>query len=404
MIALIIIVFIGAAAAFAATRKEPLLTMKQGSSQHRTYLIVAWGLFLLLALALPYILTAVSGEFMVGRMNRALYLSVAVLGVNLVVGYSGLIALGHSAFVGIGAFTTASLIQDHGWDYWMTIPVAMCFGFVVGVLLGIPALRIRGLYLALLTIAFAAMFPTLAKLDKFTIADRTGGVNGRRIEEAMVAPDWVRSIIRIDDTSDQQAIYRYFVIAFFTALAFLVTRNLIKSRPGRAIIAIRDNETGAAVSGINLPLYKTITFGVSAALGGLAGVLWAMNSAFVAEQDFQFAPLAVPLLIGLVIGGVGTLQGGFIGALVYVFVNEWTKSLDERLSDWGVEIANVEKLTPAIFGLILILVTFFAPGGIAGFGTLLKSKVIRVIPQAPVSAVKSAVSGDVEDVVPEPAV
>ncbi len=402
MIPLIIVLVAGAVIAFALTRKEPILRLKEGSSDHRTYLIVTWGLFLIFAIALPYILTAVSGEFMVGRMNRALYLGVAVLGVNLVVGYSGLIALGHSAFVGIGAFTTASLIMDHGFDYWMTIPFAMLFGFIVGVLLGVPALRIRGLYLALLTIAFAAMFPTLAKLDKWGIADRTGGVNGRRIDEQLVAPSWVRSIIRIDDTSDQQAIYRYFIIAFFTALAFLVTRNLIKSRPGRAVIAIRDNETGAAVSGINLPLYKTITFGVSASLGGLAGALWAMNSAFVAEQDFQFAPLAVPLIIGLVIGGVGTLEGGLIGALVYVFVNEWTKGVDDTLSGWGLEVANIEKLTPAVFGLILILVTFFAPGGIAGFAKLLKARLVQIIPQPPVGAAKSAAAPGVEDVVPEP--
>jgi len=335
-------------------------------------------------------------------MNRALYLAVAVLGVNLVVGYSGLIALGHSAFVGLGAFTCASLIMDHGWDYWMTIPIAMFFTFIVGVLLGIPALRIRGLYLALLTIALAAMFPTLAKLDVWGIADRTGGVNGRNITEQVVAPGWVESIIRIDGTSDSQAIYRYFVIAFFTAAAFLVTRNLIKSRPGRAIIAIRDNETGAAVSGVNLPLYKTITFGVSAALGGLAGVLWAMNSAFVAEQDFQFAPLAIPLLIGLVIGGVGTLEGALIGSLVYVFVNEWSKGVDDTLKDWGVEIANLEKLTPAVFGIILILVTFFAPGGIAGFGKLLKNKVVHIIPQPPEGAANRRPAAGLEDVVPEP--
>jgi branched-chain amino acid transport system permease protein len=403
VIALIIVVVVGAIAAFAATRKQPLLVMNQGSSQHRSYLIVTWGLFLLFAIALPYILTAISGEFMVGRMNRALYLSIAILGVNLVVGYSGLIALGHSAFVGLGAFTAASLIMDHGFPYIATIPAAMLFTFVVGVLLGIPALRIRGLYLALLTIAFAAMFPTLAKLDVAGIADRTGGVNGRNVD-SFDAPGWAQTLLRIDDTSDQQAIYRYFVIAFFTAIAFLITRNLIKSRPGRAIIAIRDNETGAAVSGINLPLYKTVTFGVSAALGGMAGVLWAMNSGFVAEQDFQFAPLAIPLLIGLVIGGVGTLQGGLVGALVYVFVNEWTKSVDDTLAGWGVEIANVEKLTPAVFGLILILVTFFAPGGIAGFGTLLKSKVVQIIPQPPVGAVKTATAGGVEDAIPEPAV
>lgn len=402
MTVLVLLIVAAAVIAFAATRKEPVLRVNEGSSEHRTYLIVTWGLFLLFAIALPYILTAVSGEFMVGRMNRALYLAVAILGVNLVVGFSGLIALGHSAFVGLGAFVAASLIMDHGWDYWMTIPIAMLFTFIVGVLLGIPALRIRGLYLALLTIALAAMFPTLAKLDIWGIADRTGGVNGRNIEEEIVAPSWVRSIIQIDDTSDQQAIYRYFIIAFFTALAFWATRNLIKSRPGRAIIAIRDNETGAAVSGVNLPLYKTITFGVSAALGGLAGVLWAMNSAFVAEQDFQFAPLAVPLLIGLVIGGVGTLEGALIGSMVYVFVNEWTKGVDDSLGDAGLNIPNLEKLTPAVFGVILILVTFFAPGGIAGFGKLLKRKVVQIIPQPPAGAAVSSPDPGIEDVVPEP--
>ncbi len=390
---------------FAATRKEPLLTMDKGGSTHRTYLIVTWGLFALLAIALPYFLTEVSGEFMVGRLNRALYLGVAILGVNLVVGYGGLIALGHSAFVGIGGFITASLIMDHGFDYWMTIPFAILGSFLVGVLLGIPALRIKGLYLALLTIAFAAMFPTLAKLNKWGISDRTGGVNGRGIDEKLVAPEWVQTILRIDGTSDQQAIYRYFIIAGLTALAFLATRNLIKSRPGRAIIAIRDNETGAAVSGVNLRVYKTVTFGISAGLGGLAGVMWAMNSAFVAEQDFQFAPLAVPLLIGLVIGGVGTLEGGLIGGLVYVFVNEWTKGLDESLDGIGLPIANVEKLTPALFGIILIMVTFFAPGGIAGFLKVLKAKLIRLVPQPPEGAVIDTaidVTDRVDDAVPEP--
>lgn len=401
MTLLVLLVVVAGVIAFAATRKEPVLTVAEGTSQHRNYLIVTWGLFALFAIALPYLLTAVSGEFMVGRMNRALYLAVAILGVNLVVGFSGLIALGHSAFVGLGAFVGASLVMDHGWPHVATIPMAMLFAFIVGVLLGIPALRIRGLYLALLTIALAAMFPTLAKLDIWGIADRTGGVNGRNVD-SFDAPGWAQTLLGIDDTSDQQAIYRYFVIAFFTALAFLVTRNLIKSRPGRAIIAIRDNETGAAVSGVNLQMYKTITFGVSAALGGLAGVLWAMNSGFVAEQDFQFAPLAIPLLIGLVIGGVGTLEGSLIGALVYVFVNEWSKGVDDTVGDWGLDIANLEKLTPSVFGIILILVTFFAPGGIAGFAKVLKRKVVQIIPQGPKGAAVSTPDPGVGDAVPEP--
>jgi branched-chain amino acid transport system permease protein len=370
-----------------------LLTMKEGSREHRRYQIITWGLFAILAIALPYILTAVFGEFQVGRLNRALYLSVAILGLNLVVGYSGLIALGHSAFIGIGAFMTTTLIMDHGWDYWMTIPVSMGAAFLIGVLFGIPALRIRGLYLALLTIAFAAVFPTIVKLDKWGIADRTGGVNGRNIEEKMVAPGWVSSILRIDNTPDQQAIYRYFVIATLTALAFWLTRNFVKGRPGRAMIAIRDNETGAAVSGVNLSLYKTVTFGISAALGGLAGVMWTMNTAFVGEQDFGFAPLAIPLLVGLVIGGVATLEGGLIGALVFVFVGEFTRSFD------------LDILSQALFGVILILVTFFAPSGLAGFWRMVKARVVRVVPQPPAGAAGRVAVADVSDeVVPEPAV
>jgi branched-chain amino acid transport system permease protein len=377
--------------------RQAMFTFKQGSAQHRTYLIVTWGLFAVFAIVLPYILTSVFGEFQVGRMNRALYLGVAILGLNLVVGYSGLIALAQSAFIGTGAFLATTLIMDHGWDYWMTIPAAILVSFAIGVLLGVPALRIKGLYLALLTIAFAAVFPTLMKLDKWGIADRTGGVNGRNVDEKLVAPDWVQSILQIDDTPQQQTIYRYFIIALVAALAWAATRNLLKSRPGRAIIAIRDNETGAAVSGVNLPLYKTLTFGVSAALGGVAGVMWVMNSAFVGEQDFGFAPLAIPLLVGLVVGGVATLEGALIGALVVVFVGEFTKNL------------GLDILSQSLFGLILILVTFFSPAGVVGFTKKIKARIVQVVPQPPdgatlESAAVQAAGDDGEEAVPEPAV
>ena len=370
-----------------------LFTFKEGSSGHRTFVAVSWVAYLVFLALLPHILTALFGEFQVGRMNRALYLAVAILGLNLVIGYSGLIALGHSAFIGIGAFVTTTLIMDHGFNYFTTIPFSMLAAFVVGVLLGIPALRIKGLYLALLTVAFAAVFPTLAKLDKWGIAERTGGVNGRNIDPELTAPAWIRGIIRIDDTPAQQAIYRYYIIVILTLLAFWAVSNLIKSRPGRAVVAIRDNETGAAVSGVNLPLYKTITFGISAALGGLSGVMWAMNTAFVGEQDFGFAPLAIPLLVGLVIGGVATIEGAILGSLVWVFVGEFTRNL------------GLDILSQALFGVILILVTFFAPGGLASLTKLIKSQIVRVIPQPPDGASISAPSSaDVDDVVPEPAV
>jgi branched-chain amino acid transport system permease protein len=359
---------------------KALFTFRQGSSQHKTYLAITWGLFLLFAIALPHLLG--DQYFLVSRMNRALFMAVAILGLNLVIGYSGLIALGHSAFIGIGAFTTASLVQDEGWDYWMTIPISMGLCFLVGLLLGIPALRIKGLYLALITVAFANVFPTLAKIDKWGITDRTGGVNGKKIDERVFAPEWLQKFIGIGNTPDEQAVYRYYIIAILSGLAFILTRNLVKSRPGRAIVAIRDNEIGAAVSGVNLPLYKVMTFGVSAALGGLAGMMWSMDRAFAAEQDFTFV-LAVDLLVGLVIGGVATLQGGLVGALVVVFVKEFTKGLQVPLGFTTIDGAG--PLSQAIFGVILILVTFFAPGGLASLTRMLKAQFIRIVPQPPES-------------------
>ena len=263
------------------------MTLNQGSPQHRAYQSVGWGIFLIIVAVTPYLLPL----YQVSRMNRALTYAVAILGVNLVIGYSGLIALGHSAFFGIGAFLTATLVQDENWDFWMTIPIVFAFTFIVGMILGLPALRIRGLYLALVTIAFAAVFPTLAKIDALeigglTIEGRTGGANGKRIDEEVIAPSWLPSSIFGD--ANEGEIYRYWLIALITAVLFLLTRNVLKSRPGRSIVAIRDNEIGAAVSGVNLPITKTLTFGLSSALAGVGGMMLAMDKSFAAEQDFSF--------------------------------------------------------------------------------------------------------------------
>ena len=129
--------------------------------------------------------------------------------------------------------------------------------------------------------------------------------------------------------------------------------------------------------------------------------MWSMNSPVVAEQDFQFAPLAIPLLVGLVVGGVASMQGSLIGGMIVVFLVEWTKTLDDQLASAGLEIRNLEKLTPAVYGLILILVTFFAPGGIAGLMKMLKSKLVQIIPQPP-AGVSRAVPVASDEVVPEP--
>jgi branched-chain amino acid transport system permease protein len=242
---------------------------------------------------------------------------------------------------------------------------------VVVVMIGVLALPIRLLYHVLIGTALLVASPVVADLETLAITDRAGGVNGLKITEEIVAPGWVQVILQIDDTPAQQVIYKWFVIASVTAVAFLLTRNLIGSRPRRAIIAIGDNETGAAASGVNLPLCKTLTFRLSAVVAGLSGVMWAMRTAFVGEQDLAFVNLAIPLLVGLVIGGVAMLEGALVGALVVVFAGELTKSL------------GLEILAQALFGVILILVTFSAPGGLVGLGRSVESEVVQVAPRPP---------------------
>ncbi len=398
-------------------------TFKRGSAEHRMYRLVGYGLLIALMLVIPFILP----EFQVTRLNRAMAMAVAILGLNLVLGFSGLFALCQSAFIAIGAFTSGSLIMDHGWDYWMTIPAGMFLSFLVGLALGVPALKIKGLYLAMSTVAFAAAFPSLTKLEFFGIPERTGGANGRDITEKLDPPSWMPIF---DETEPGR--YRYFLIAALALFAFWAVGNLIKSRPGRAIISIRDNEIGAAVSGVELRRFKVVNFGLSAAIGGLAGVMWAMNSGFVAEQDFTFA-LMVDLLVGLVVGGVATVSGAAIGAMVVVFgrwmvqtyfnysvsaviwliavvalamhLSRQQETMQKKIMTgvgtivvgWGIGLALFAAidmpglyqlngdgpLSQAVFGIVLIGFVFFAPQGIIGSWRKLWVNVVQIVPVPP---------------------
>lgn len=353
---------------------EPIRIL-EGSAQHRMYRLVGFGLIAALALLLPFLLP----DFQISRLNRALAFSVAVLGLNLVVGYSGLLALCQSAFVAIGAFTTGSLVEDHNWDYWMTLPMAMLFAFAFGVLLGIPALKIKGLYLALATVAFAAAFPSFTKFDFWGIAERTGGANGRNMTEELVPPQWAQDL-PFGFNVEQPARYKYFFILAVTVCVFWAVSNLVKSRAGRAVISIRDNETGAAVSGVNLRRFKVANFALSAAIGGLAGALWTTGTSNVHEINYDFN-LMVLLLVALVVGGVATIGGNLIGALIVVFVREWAKN-----QSWNFGFYTLDgngPLSQAIFGIVLIVVVFFAPQGLVGLIRKIRGRFVEIVPKAP---------------------
>lgn len=371
------------------------VTLEQGSAKHRAYVITAWLIVAVVLLYIPFAYDlgfapgSIDKGFRISQLNDVIAYAVAILGLNLVVGYSGQLSLGHSAFVGLGAYTTIILVADHNWSYLATIPVAAALCFVVGLIVGVPALRIRGLYLAIVTLSVAYVFPTLV-LKYETL---TGGPNGKKPDRGMAVlnpPSWMPFS---DAGRLAQPLWVYCISLVIAAAMFLFARNFLKSRPGRALVAVRDNQTSAAVSGINLPLYKAMAFGVSAVYGGVAGSLLMMNRPFASEVQFGLG-LAIFLIVGLVVGGAGTVSGAIPGALIYVFVpyfmSEWTndqsgmppglKQVSKPLFSWLEDRQGAGAIAGVFFGLGLMAFVFLLPGGFIDGMRRLRARCVRVIP------------------------
>ncbi|MEV0436393.1 branched-chain amino acid ABC transporter permease [Nocardia sp. NPDC050413] len=292
---------------------------------------------LLLACAAPFQLV----PFHTFQLAMAMIYAVTLLGLNLLVGHTGQISLGHGAFFAIGAYTAA--IAMHQWDtpYLATIPLAAVITFVLGFALGIPALRLRGLYLALVTLSIAIfLVPLLKRFDGLT-----GGSMGLGVDKP-VPPAWTGL------AEDQ---WLYFLALAVTVLSFVLVAGMLRSKVGRALHAVRDNETAAEVLGVNLAHYKTLAFAWSALLAGVAGCVYTWVIAFVSPDSFALT-LSITLLAGLVVGGLGTTWGPVLGGLFVMFVPSLAQDVNQAAP--GV-----------IFGLLIIAVMYLAPQGLAGLAT-----------------------------------
>ncbi len=361
----------------AGPRRGALFTFQQGSSQHRIFQVVGWAFLVVPMMVLPYWPLA---SFRVAQLAQALGWGVAILGLNMALGWSGLLSLGHIAFTGLGAYTTTILINENDWDFWMTLPMVFIVCFVLGGIVGLPALRIRGLYLALVTFSLAYCFPILLKIEGGGIARRTGGDNGRTFDETLKPTGWMKSLLGVknSDQSTQVNIYKYFSMLIVTLLCFLIIRNVLRSRPGRAMLAVRDNQIGAAVSGVNLNKHKVLTFALSSAVAGLGGSIIGATLDSVGPTLFD-ANYAILSLMGLVLAGVGTLHGCWLGGLVVVFLQDFAPRLVDKVPFYDLDVIYAR----AIFGLILVLVAFFMPGGFVSVGRKIKTWAVRVIPKIP---------------------
>jgi branched-chain amino acid transport system permease protein len=294
------------------------------------------GLFLLLLIAA--VLPVFMSNFRLFQFAQVYIYAIALLGLNMLTGYNGQISLGHGAFYALGAYTTAIMIDRWSVPYGWTIPVAGLLCLVVGFLFGIPALRLEGLYLALATFALALAIPQILKYFEHW----TGGSQGIVLTKPE-PPAWLRL------NADQ---WLYFITLGTLIVLLLLASNLLRGRTGRAIVAIRDNPIAAQAMGINNALYKSLTFGVSAAYTGVAGGLSALVIAFVAPDAFNVF-LSITFLVGIVIGGLASIGGAVFGAFFIQFVPNWAQDIS-KAAPW------------AIYGVFLILFMYAMPRGVVG--------------------------------------
>ena len=286
---------------------------------------------------------------------------VALLGLNVLTGYSGQVSLGHGAFMALGAYTTAILVSDQGLklfghtfssdvrDIW-TIPLAGLVAGVAGVLFGIPALRLSGLYLALATFAVAVALPAvLRRADELT--GGTSGINLFGLPQ-LTGNGVQTTVLGRELTYNDWLYYLCWTVALVLYVAVWL---LLRGRVGRALRAIRDSEVAAVASGIHLATYKTLAFGVSAFYAGVAGSLFALAIAYANPSSPDPVQLSIFLLVGLVVGGLGSLWPLVFGAVFIQF-----------LPDVSQEFSRAPGTPAIVFGAVLIAVAILLPNGAGG--------------------------------------
>ncbi|MEW6751317.1 MAG: branched-chain amino acid ABC transporter permease [Candidatus Latescibacterota bacterium] len=310
---------------------------------------VWFGLLLLLLAVAPWAAMALAGNYLVYLLNLTAIAVIVALGLNLLCGTTGLISLGHGAFVAVGAYTTAVLTARLGLPFWVALPASAALAGLMGVVVGLPALRLKGLYLALATLGFQLITEHVI----LRWEGLTGGASG------MAVPRPVLAGLTLD--TDARCWHLTAALAVLLALGLA---NLKRSRYGRALAAIRDSDVAAEAVGVDLARYKTLAFGISAAYAGLAGSLLAGYLGYVGPDHFGIL-LSIEYLAMILVGGLGSLLGAVLGAVVITLLPEGVRYLAGALGD-AFPRAAVPDLRSLAVGLLLVLVIVFAPEGLAG--------------------------------------
>ena len=327
------------------TLKRPIL---RGLGRENAERIAVWALVLVLLFALPRLLSTV----WLNNVNQVLIAAVGVCGLNILLGYTGQISLGHGAFAGVGAFTVAVLNNRWHVPILLGLPIGATLAAVLGVLVGIPSLRVRGLYLAVATLASQQILSWYFEHMTWLTRQKTSSVDVKKV--------WFLDH-RIRSDADM-----FYLFAIIAIVAYVAARNLMKTRMGRAMVAIRDRELAAEIIGVNVFAYKTLAFAISAFYAGTAGGMVAIlfTRGQITPSQFDIGR-SIQWLAMAIIGGLGSIPGPLFGAafltILPIELRTWVGDLKGSyavLADRYVQIQDI------LFGAIIILFLIFEPDGL----------------------------------------
>jgi branched-chain amino acid transport system permease protein len=302
------------------------------------------------------------GRWELSLMINIGIMGIAALGLNILVGFTGQISIGHAAFFGVGAFASAWLHDSFGIPIWLCIPLAGVVTAIVGLVFGAPAARLKGLYLAIATLAAQFILEDFFARSAWF----TGGVAGRITEPLTL----------FGFAFDREENY-FYVVLFFVIVMFVAAANLMRTRDGRALVAVRDHYLSAEIMGINLAYYRTLSFGISSLYAGIGGALYAHYLLFVSVEAFNIL-FSIQFLGMVIIGGLGSIMGSLMGAAFMVLLPEVVQGFADLLADSPVDRAlklgaSISYLREMAVGAAIVLFLIFEPDGLAHRWRLIKA-------------------------------
>ncbi len=315
-------------------------------------------LIMMIFIGLVLVLPLFASNYAIGLLTLGAIASIGAIGLNILTGFTGQISIGVGAFLGVGGYTAAILTSTVGLSFWITLPLAGVATAVVGGLFGIPSLRLKGLYLAIATLA--AQVVILFIITRWT--SLTGGTAGMTLSRP-----------KIGEYSLSSNTSYYYLVVIILILTTLYATNLIRTRTGRAFLAVRDRDVAAQIMGINLFSYKVMAFAISSFFVGIAGALLA-HYTMIVSPEFYSIEVSIEYLAMILVGGLGSVFGSILGALFITFL---PVGLDMMISVISGYLPNINQILSSfkelVFGLVIILFLIFEPGGLAQIWLNIKS-------------------------------